>query len=232
MSLAGLFDPVPDVGLGEDLLAVVGVRAELDLSTAADVAQLCERLSDSERAVAPGPVLHAHTALAAVPPAEVDPPERVRALDGSVVDAEDAVVLDGPWLLAVWPPHRLVAARGHDDALALADVLDLALASEETTDGVDGDGEFVTWSGLAAIVEVADLLGLPLPDGGVVVHTELSVGGVPVRWWVERDDPATPHADDTPDGLARAFAWAAGRWDERALVTALLDDPDPRTLLG
>ncbi len=32
----------------------------------------------------------------------------------------------------------------------------------------------------------------------------------------------------TVDGLARALAWAAGRWDARLLVAAMLDAADDR----
>ncbi len=155
-----------------------------------------------------------------------------------MADATDALVLDAPWLLPVWPPERLVAPRDHADAPALAEVLDLPLASEETAGVPDDDGEFVEWSALPALVEVADLLDLPVPDGGVVVHPDLRVHGRAVPWWCEplADSPGTPpgtvHAADSTEGLARAFAWAAGRWSDRAMVVALLEEPEPGVLLG
>ncbi len=234
--LSGLFDPVPDVGLTEDLLALTGVRAELALDTdhaAEDAELLCERLGEPARTVPTGLVLRAHSVLSAVSPEDVEPPERVRTLAGSVCDSADAVVLDTPWLLAVWPAERIVAAADFADAPALADVLDLPLASEETTatvDVKDAEPSFAAWSELPAIVEVADLTGISVPAGGVLVHEELTVAGTPVSWWL--DEQGFPHAADSPEGLARAFAWAANRWSERVLVERLLDDPDPRAVLG
>ncbi|MEU6645272.1 molecular chaperone Hsp90 [Saccharomonospora sp. NPDC046836] len=226
--LAGLFDPVPDVGLPAELLAAIGVRTDLTLNGAEDTQALCDRLADPERDLLPGLVLRAHAALAAEQPDDVEPPEQVRVLDGSVVDAADAVVLDAPWLLAVWPANRLVALPDYAEAPALAEVLDVPLAGDETTAEVASEGEFVTWLELPAIVQVAELLGVPVPDGGVVVHEKLTVGTQPASWWFD----GALHAGDTTDGLARAFAWAADRWADRAVLAALLDDPDPRTLLG
>ncbi|PRX50233.1 hypothetical protein B0I33_102352 [Prauserella shujinwangii] len=226
--LAGLFDPVPATGLPEELLAAIGVRTDLTPADAEDAADLCARLADPGRDVPPGLALRAHEALAGARFAGLEPPDAVRALDGSVTDAASAVVLDAPWLLAVWPADRLVALPGFADAAALADVLDLPLAGDVTTGRVTSEGEFARWRDLPAIREVAGLLGADLPDGGVLVHEELTVGDTAVPWWFD----GTPHAADTADGLARAFAWVAGRWADRLLITALLDEPDARTLLA
>ena len=219
---------MPDVGLSDELLALIGVRSELTVGDADDAELVCARLGDENRTVPPGLVLRAHSALSRLVPDDVEPPERVRTLAGTVCDAFDAVVLDAPWLLALWPLDRLVAAVDFADAPALADVLDLPLATDETTATVDDEGEFVAWTDLPAIVEVADLLGVTVPDGGVVIHEELSVADVAVPWWNDGD----LHAADSPDGLARAFAWAADRWADRVFVERLLDDPDPRVALG
>ncbi|ASR38201.1 molecular chaperone Hsp90 [Prauserella marina] len=228
--LAGLYEEVPDVGLSARLLELLGVRSGLSLSGAEDAQDLCDRLADQERTVSPGLVMRAHAALAAAPglAGELDPPRRVRALDGSVVDADDAVVLDAPWLLAVWPADRLVAVAEWEAAPVLADVFALALAGDETTAEVTSEGEFASWRELPAVVAAAELLDLELPEGGVVVHEGLSVGDRAVSWWFDGE----LHADDTAEGLARAFAWSAGHWPDRLLITALIDDPDPRTVLG
>jgi hypothetical protein len=63
-----------------------------------------------------------------------------------------------------------------------------------------------------------------LPDAPTwyVEHDELTVAGVGCDWWV--DDAGTVHAA-TLDGLARGLAWAAGRWDLRLLVAAVLAEP-------
>ncbi|RZQ61829.1 sacsin N-terminal ATP-binding-like domain-containing protein [Amycolatopsis suaedae] len=226
--LAGLFDPVPDVGLPDTLLAAAGVRAELTVEGPDDAEDLLDRLADPAREVPPGLVLRAHVALAE---SDVDglEPARVRAADGTVVDAEDAVVLDAPWLLGVLPAGGVVAGG---DPERLADLLNLPLAEDETDAEVVSEGAYLPWSELPAVVLAADLLDCPLPGGGPILHDELTVRvhgeERSVHWWV--DDRL--HAADTPDGLARAFAHAAGRWADRHLVLALLDDPSAGTLLG
>ncbi|MCR3720701.1 MULTISPECIES: sacsin N-terminal ATP-binding-like domain-containing protein [Prauserella salsuginis group] len=276
--LAGLFDPVPDVGLSPEQLAVVGVRGGLpDASTvdSDDVADLCDRLADPDRSVPLGLTLRVHRLVGEHRPVatgHVEPPDRVRTLDGAVADAEDVVVLDGPWLLGAAAPSRFVACAtagtpgrraggtgGGSDAgipdtgpvAALAEAFDLPLATGVIDVDVSSEGEFAAWPELPAVVEVAELLGVALPEGGVVVHDHLTVAGadvggndVAVPWWCRPDPHGGPaggagpaetgvlHATDTSDGLARAFAWAAGLWSRRWEIAALLDDPDPRTLLG
>ena len=54
-------------------------------------------------------------------------------------------------------------------------------------------------------------------------HEELTVDGVEVSWWVDAD--GAPHAA-TFDGLAKALAWASGRWDQRHVIRAVLNEPD------
>nr|WP_221219238.1 molecular chaperone Hsp90 [Prauserella isguenensis] len=292
--LAGLFDPVPDVGLSPEQLTAVGVRTALpDAATVDtdDAAELCDRLADPEREVPLGLTLRVHRLLAEHQRAatgHVDPPDSVRALDGTVADAGDVVVLDGPWLLGALPSARFVACEGTAPdrgpggsampgsaaggaatggtatAAALAEAFDLPLAGAVVDAEVSSDGEFAPWTELPAVAEVAELLGVALPDGGVVVHERLTVAGadvggadVDVPWWCSVDPygddrheagqggvgPAgvdaggvdvggVLHASDTSDGLARAFAWAGGLWARRWEIAALLDEPDPRTLLG
>jgi hypothetical protein len=230
-ALAGLYDPVPDLGLSVELLAAAGVRAELRIADADDGADLVERLGDATRTIAPGLITRAHTALAE---AQVDvdgleAPTRVRAMNGTVADADRAVVLDVPWPVAVVPGDRLVAASR--DADRLAALLDLPLVGSLPAE-VTSEGEYVPWAELAAICVVAELMNLALPGGGVLVHEELKVSFEgrehSVLWW----NDGRLHAADTPDGLAKAFAWAADRWPSRHLIAALLDDPGPATLLG
>ncbi|RJQ87030.1 sacsin N-terminal ATP-binding-like domain-containing protein [Amycolatopsis panacis] len=227
--LTGLYDVVPDLGLTDDLLLVTGVRTGLELATPEDVTDLLDRLGDPARTLAPGLIARAHAALAAAPVdvAELDAPARVRAADGTVT--EDAVVLDAPWFAAALEPGRMVVAP--QDPERLAELLDLPLASGLPAE-VTSEGEYVAWADLPALGLVADLLGLPLPDGGLILHDPLTVTVDGVRhevpWW--SDDRL--HAADTSEGLARAFASATGRWADRYRITALLEDPAPHTLLN
>ncbi|RSN53681.1 molecular chaperone Hsp90 [Amycolatopsis sp. WAC 04182] len=226
-ALAGLYDVVPDSGLSKEILLAVGVRTELG-ADAEDVEDLLERLGDPERKVSPGLASQAHAALAEYT-VDVAPPDRVRAADGSAVDARDAVVLDVPWFAAVLAPERMVVAAS--GAAALAELLDLPVAS-----GLDAkvteDGEFVPWTELSALRLAADQLGVELPDGGVLLHEALTVtfedAEHDVAWWSD----GRLHAADTPEGLGRAFAWATDRWADRHVLTALLEDPSPSALLN
>ncbi|KDN23586.1 sacsin N-terminal ATP-binding-like domain-containing protein [Amycolatopsis rifamycinica] len=224
--LAGLFDEVPDVGLNTNLLEIAGVRTDLTLSSVDEADDLLARLADPDRVVSPGLTTRAYDAVIE---SGVEPrvPRAVRAADGSVVD--DALVLDVPWVAGALEPDQYVVAP--EDPERLADLLDLPLASTEEA-GVVSEGEYAPWAELPALKLVADQLGIRLPDGGVLVHDPLTVrikgAEHDVPWW--SDDRL--HAADTSEGLARAFAWAAGRWPDRHLITALLDDPSPRTLLA
>ncbi|QXV61392.1 sacsin N-terminal ATP-binding-like domain-containing protein [Amycolatopsis sp. TNS106] len=226
-TLAGLYDVVPDSGLSKEILLAAGVRTELG-TDAEDVEDLLERLGDPERKVSPGLASRAHAALAEYT-VDVTPPDRVRAADGSAVDARDAVVLDVPWFAAVLTPERMVVAAS--GAAALAELLDLPVAS-----GLDAkvteDGEFVPWAELSALRSAADQLGVELPEGGVLLHEALTVtfedAEHEVAWWSD----GRLHAADTPEGLGRAFAWATDRWADRHVLTALLDDPSPSALLN
>jgi hypothetical protein len=209
--LAPLYDPPPGDGLpDEDVLAAIGVRADLrvpDTSTAAD---LLARLADPERAPDVALAAEAYAELAdAVADGRVDPvdlelPERVRALDGTVADVDVAVVLDEPWLAAVLPAGEL--ATGGDPA-ALADLLDLPLASDVVVAEVEGEGKSVRWAELAEIVVACHTLEMPVPDGELTVHDEL---------WVQLRRPGS--------GRFRVPAWkdASGRWHASDPVHALL----------
>ncbi|MQA61847.1 MAG: molecular chaperone Hsp90 [Actinophytocola sp.] len=233
--LAGLYDPVPELGLSRDVLAAAGVRGELAVSDVADAADLLERLADPSRQPPQGVILRAHAALASAPGVDVsrlDPPDAVRALDGSVTDAERACVLDQPWLLEVVDPSSLVATAGEPGALA--DLLDLPRASEIIEGEVAAEGEFAAWSELGAVCAAAELLGVAVPAGGVVMHGKLDVrvNGETrtAHWWV--DESGGVHTEDSEHGLARAFAHAAGDWQRRHLLAELLADPSAITLLG
>ncbi|GGM43213.1 molecular chaperone Hsp90 [Longimycelium tulufanense] len=243
--LVGLYEIVPAeaaTDLDPAVLAAAGVRAGLTVADADDAADLLARLGDPERWVAAGTALRAHAALAEavvdhrLDPAALDPPARVRALSGTVVSADRAVVLDVPWVLGVLGPDRVVAGdRAH--AEPLAELLDLPLAGDEIVAEVRDEGRELPWSELDGVPEACGLLGRELPEDPLVVHERLVVrvedAEVAVPWWI--DDDGVLHAVDDPAGLARALAWATGRWSERHLLAALLGEPEgpsPVTLLA
>jgi hypothetical protein len=135
---------------------------------------------------------------------DLDPPQRVRALDGTVVDVAAAVVLDAPWLAAVLPAGEVVSGG---DPRALADLLDLPTASEVVDAEVAGEGRAVPWRALPEVVVACDALGVAVPAGEVALHDEL---------WVVLHRPVP--------GRHRVPAWrdGAGRWHAQDAVRALL----------
>lgn len=224
--LAGLYDEVPDVGLSADLLEVAGVRTDLTLSTVDEAQDVLHRLSDGQRQISPGLASRAYDAVVGSG-FEVYEPGGLRAADGSVVGG--ALILDVPWVAGALAPDRYVVAPADPDRLSY--LLDEPLAGEAPNE-VTSEGEYAPWAELPALKFVADLLGIRLPGGGVLVHDPLTVriedAEHDVQWWSD----GRLHAADTSEGLARAFAWAAERWADRHLITALLEDPSPRTLLA
>lgn len=199
VALEGLYDVVPVCDTGEALLAAAGVRTGLSITGPADAADLLARLADPARTVTPATVQTAHAALAGadLDPAELEPPVRVRAVTGAVVDAEAAMVLDAPWLAAVLPAGELVSGG---DPNTLADLLDLPLASERVTPELldDSAGTTVRWAELVEVVAVCAAAGLAVPDGAVRLHEQLRVrhrgAEQVVPFWVTPD--GTVHAAD------------------------------------
>ena len=220
--LVGLYDVAP-TDLEPQLQELMGVRAELAVDSTEDADDLLDRLADPERNVSRGITHRAYTALAeavrdeVVDPANLDPPPEVRTLDGEVTD--NAAVLDAPWLAPVTDGY---VAVDFDLAEPLAELLDIPLASE-VAPSPETEGEPVRWADLGAVVDVCDLADLPVPPGSLIVHNGLTVAGRQVPWWVDGD---VVHCEDSTEGLARALAWATGRWADRHLLAALLDDPD------
>ncbi|PTR28709.1 hypothetical protein C8K36_10370 [Rhodococcus sp. OK519] len=162
-------------------------------------AVLLDRLADPERTPTPDVAVRAHRLLAdaarrgVLDLDDLDLPAKVRALTGNVVDPDVALVLDRAHLAAVVPPERLVLGA-LDTASALADLLDLPLASAAIHADVVGDGEPSTWDREPGAVLACTALGLDLPTGGVVVHDDLVVrlggaldGEVAVPWWIDDD---------------------------------------------
>ncbi len=212
--LAALYDPAPEIGVDEAFLAAIGVRADLGVPDARAAADLLARLADPRRRPDTALVTAAHAALAEavvaarVHPDDLDPPDRVRALDGAVVDVDAAVVLDAPWPAAVLPAGQLV---GGGDPVALAELLDLPLATEVVEATVPAAGHPVGWTELVEVVLACRQLGIEVPDGVLYRHDELWVSAarpVPGRFRVPawRDEHGRWHAEDPLRALLGVLA--------------------------
>jgi hypothetical protein len=205
--LQGLYEPVSAGPEVLDLLrppATVGdVLADVD-----NAADLLDRLGDPARTVRPDVLRTVYSRLAdALDGVDVEPPDRVRVATGRV--AEDAVVLDAPYLqpLVDAPVVPSGGAAG-----AVADLLDLPMASELVQAPAPGGGRRLPWATLPGAELAAARLGRVGLSGQVAVHETLTVGGRTVAWWPDGD---VDHVDGSPAALGRALAWRAGVWSRR-----------------
>ncbi|MCS3781042.1 sacsin N-terminal ATP-binding-like domain-containing protein [Tsukamurella ocularis] len=170
-TFAGLLDPCTHP-------AAPRLRAALlhAVRTDADAQVLVDALADPARTPSPAVVIAAHRAIAGHRLAEL--PARVRGIDGEVLDADDAAVLDVPH--ARFTASGLVFG-GLDVAADLADTLDLPLAGAEPVEVLGAGDRFAR--GAHPGVTLAQALG-ELPDAAEVhVHDELvvAVGGAERR---------------------------------------------------
>jgi hypothetical protein len=219
--LAGLYDEA-DPPADAAFVRALGVRTSLAelLAEPGGADELLSRLADPERPVTRAQLRALWIALAAV--ARAEPPDRVRAVrrdEVVIADAADVLVLDAPDLLPLVADQPLVLAP-HHLAPQLADLLDIALASEEVSGRVESTPERA---------EVPAVVRAVLPDAPAtyLAHDRLVVDGVDVPW---RYADGAVHAAGA-DGLACGLAWAAGRWPTRHLIAALLRDPAAGTRL-
>jgi hypothetical protein len=215
--------------LADPIIArALGVRRSLAdlLAEPGGPDELMERLADPARPVSRSQLRSLWAALAIAEEVSSDTqtaPERVRAIRGSevvVADADDVLVLDAPDLWPLLADQPLVLAP-HHLATRLADLLDLPLASEEIAGTVDSPGERRP---VPAIVSAV----LPDAPAAYQAHDRLTIDGIEIGW---RYLDGQVHAA-SPEGLAHGLAWAAGQWQARHLLAALLTDPDaaPRLL--
>jgi antitoxin (DNA-binding transcriptional repressor) of toxin-antitoxin stability system len=232
--LAGLYDPVgvPGAAGAEPALTRVladpaiaralGVRSTLAalLAEPGGADELLARLADPARPVTRPQLRALWSALAtasAMTPEGITPPDRVRAVHGdkiTVADANDVLILDAPdlWPLVAEQPLIVVPAP---HAARLGELLDLPLVSEEVQGGIESAGE---------ARPVPDIVPDVLPGAPATYqeHDRLTVDGADVPW---RYTGGELHAA-TVEGLAHGLAWAAGRWQDRHLLAALLMSPE------
>ncbi|ADG77466.1 ATP-binding protein OS=Tsukamurella paurometabola (strain ATCC 8368 / DSM / CCUG 35730 / CIP 100753 / JCM 10117 / KCTC 9821 / NBRC 16120 / NCIMB 702349/ NCTC 13040) OX=521096 GN=Tpau_0830 PE=4 SV=1 [Tsukamurella paurometabola] len=177
-TFAGLLDPCthPDAGRLRAAL-FTGVRSDADAQTLADA------MADPSRSPVPGVVAAAHRGIAGWHVAAL--PERVRTVDGALVPARDAAVLDRPQFRFLGVP---MVFGGIEQAADLAESLDLPLASERYRAEVVGRGErFVR--GMHPGATLAQLLG-ELPEAPEIeVHEQLTVrtdsAEYAVPYWID-----------------------------------------------
>lgn len=218
--LAGLYDEAEtDTAVDAQVLRALGVRTTVDalLAEPGGGAELLTRLADPDRPVTAAQLHGLYAALAELDPEQVTLPDELRAVrDGEVVvvDAADALVADAPDLLPLAGglpllpvPPRLAAE--------LAELFQVRRLSEAVEAAVISDGEPHD-----VLPAVHDLL--PGAPTGYVEHEELLLtGGVEVDWrWVD----GVLHGA-TVEGVAAGLAWAAGHWERRFELAALLEDP-------
>jgi hypothetical protein len=215
--------------LGDPVIArALGVRSTVAalLAEPGGADDLLARLADPARPVTRPQLRALWSALAAaagLAPDDVTPPDRVRAVLGGrlvVADADDVLVLDAPdlWPLAADRPLVLAPYR---HAARLADLLDLALASDEIPGVVKEAGDLRPVPGVLHDV-------LTWAPATYREHDALAADGTDVPW---RYLDGELHAATT-EGLAHGLAWAAGHWAARHLLASLLTDPQdaPRLL--
>ncbi|MEO7745219.1 MAG: hypothetical protein ABIV05_03220, partial [Actinomycetota bacterium] len=217
--LGGLLDRAPQwvADLDGDVRRALGLVGDLDSADVSLAAVVLARLADPDRDVDAATCLRAWALLGECA-ADLDAPvsESTRVLDGAgsrVVASSDAVVADDPkWLQRSDLGGLVVVTPAL--APALADLLDVALASEVADGRVRDDG-------VAADVPTEVTTLLPQAPRQWCEHDRLLVDDVEVQWWV---DAGGVHAATT-DGLARGLAFAAGRWPARHALARLLAEP-------
>jgi hypothetical protein len=216
--LQGLYEPL---SASRDLLELLRPPATVDdvLSDVDGAIDLLDRLGDPARTVRPDVLGTVYARLAvALDGIDVDPPDRVRVAADRVV--ENAVVLDAPYLQPL-VDSPVVPAGGAPGAVA--DLLDLPLASERVDPPVPAGGRRIRWADLPGAALAAARLGALELSGEVAVHDELTVDGRPVTWWPGDE---VDHVDGSPAALGRALAWRARAWSRRQALAEAFAFPD------
>ncbi|HEY3558292.1 MAG TPA: hypothetical protein VGL05_12550 [Kribbella sp.] len=219
--LASFLDEAPDwtAGLDPEVRTAVGLVRDVGDLDADGIGLVLDRLADPERDVDEASLLQLWARLGTLALFPGDAPAQVRVLgtDGltRVTDADQAVVIDGPMWVQRDDLGGFVIGSGAA-ADGLSDLFDVPLAQEVAEGKIDGTG---------SAADVPPIVRELVPEVPATwwEHEELTVDGVEVSWWVDAD--GAPHAA-TFDGLAKALAWAAGRWDRRHVIRAVLNEPD------
>jgi hypothetical protein len=198
--LDGIYDVAPAVA-DDAVLRAIGV---LDSLADADPDDVLARLSQDQRTIDRRQLRAINDWLTTLP---IVPPDRVRAVrDGAtvVVAADEAVVVDAPDLFPLLGKLAVVPAS-RSRAAALAQRLDLPLASRLSDYPVVSRGEVVDDAVVHEVLRVADV------DG---VEREVA--------WRLADDVLHVDARHLAVGLGRGRAWRDGAWSWRHRRTEAL----------
>ncbi|MEU1626831.1 molecular chaperone Hsp90 [Streptomyces sp. NPDC020096] len=217
--LAGLYDEAETSAVDEQVLRALGVRTSVAvlLDEPGGAAELLSRLADPSRPVSASQLRWLYAELSVLDPEAVTLPDDLRAVvDGvvTVVDAAEALIADAPDLLPLAAGRPLLPA-GPRQVTDLAELLQARRLSEEFAAPVTSQGE---------PHEVPDAVRelLPGAPASYLEHEELLVEpGIELDW---RYVDGVLHAA-TLEGVAAGLAWAAGEWQRRFEVAALLEDP-------
>ncbi|GAB7190062.1 hypothetical protein NUM3379_07680 [Kineococcus sp. NUM-3379] len=230
-ALLGWLDPAPGwvAELDPQVRHALGVLDEPADADPEAVTALLALSAEEARRVPPAALLWLWRLLAAHARRLAWPdglPERLRVLDAAsggtaVVAAEDVAVADSP----AWAqrsglgPLLLVPAASAGD---VAEALELDLASERAEGAVRTTGG----EEVAVPAEVGVLL--PGAPSSWQRAARVRVDGEDVGWWVGPDPARGPAAvcATAAGGAACGLALAAGRWELRHDVAALLAAPD------
>ncbi|SIS16742.1 sacsin N-terminal ATP-binding-like domain-containing protein [Williamsia sterculiae] len=194
---AGLYDTL-DHPRADELGAALATITVVDDDQAV---LLLDHLADPARAIAPGVVTAAHSALVAAYRSgaldldRVDAPARVRAVDGSTPSS--ALAVDAAQYLQILTPGDVVLTTSPlaaDDARDLGTVLDIGTAGEELDVVVMELGNPTIWRDSAIAVLFATAREMASPMGEVRLHDRLVVrvtrGGTvtdhAVAYWLDR----------------------------------------------
>jgi len=213
--------PAWTAGLPDPVRRALGVLPDLTAAGPDDVLALLDATAAAAQVpagdlLAVWALLAAHAA--ALPPA-ADAPRRLRVLDADggtrTVPADDVLVADSPaWAQRGDLGPLLLVPAGV--AERVADLLDLDLASEAAP-GVVTSAPPAPQTVPAAVATL--LPGAPATWGRT---RDLAVDGAPVRWWSADGEVLAVDEAAAADGLA----CAAGRWELRRAVAALLATDD------
>lgn len=242
--LAGLYDPLP-VEVDAGFARACGVRTGL-ADAATDAQDLLDRFTDPDRSLPPARVrpvtdvlvdaiLGAASGRSSDHPGDAGlrMPADVRTLAGTVIDADDAVVLDEPWWAQVLAADTVLP--GGRDPRRTAEAWDLPSAAEEfraevrsTTDPAPAE---VVGPAADRLSRAAAALGVAVPEPVRVVSGLAVVvaprrrtddaPAVPVRWWWA---DGCYWSDGSAEAAGRIVAWSAGRWTDRHLAMAAAAD--------